>query len=287
MEKIKFITDSACDLPGEYAQNYNIEVMPISIIIDDQEYISEPNDNALTFYELLESSKDIPKTSQITIYQFLERFERIYKEGYTHVIGLFLPSFASGTYQNAILAREEFYANYPEAKSFVIEIPDTQTYSLGYGYPLVQAAEMAKQGKGFDDILDFVKEWLEDVDIYFSMYTLEFARKSGRIGVVSAIVGDALGLKPIIRIKNGELSTYKKIRGKKMVIKEMMHIAEENMRPGSEYMLLHGKNTENGEEFKKLMNEQVGYAPFGVFFSGPAVTINAGTEIIGMGFRSK
>lgn len=287
MENIKLLTDAACDLPIVYAKQHSIEMIPIAISIDGKDYEEGQLDNPLEFYSILKSAKNIPTTSQITVYQFMQYFKKAYEEGYTHILGVFLPEFASRTYQNAILAKKEFYEENPEAKEFIIEIPDSGTYSLGYGYPIAAAAQMVKEGKKFEEILQFVKTWLDELEIYFSMYTLEFARKSGRIGTVSAVIGEALGLKPIVCIKNGKVSTYKKVRGNKAVVKELARIAEAKMKQGSIYAILKGENEEPINILETLMEGITGYKAFGTFYSGPAVTINSGPEVIGIGFRGK
>ncbi|MGL4345027.1 MAG: DegV family protein [Cellulosilyticaceae bacterium] len=287
MEKIKFLTDTACDLPLAYAKERDVELIPIAILVDDEEYMQSQNGDYSAFYEMLKTVKDIPKTSQITAYTFLEYFKKAYEEGYTHVVGLFLPSFASGTYQNALLAKQDFYEECPEAKHFVIHIPDSGTYSVAYGYPIAQAACMYQEGAQFVEITAFIEDWISHIEVYFSMYTLEFARKSGRIGTVSAIVGDALGLKPIICVKNGEAKLYKKVRGKKAVIKELAAIAEARMASASPFAILKGQTDQYGQELLEAIQSKHQNELIGVFHSGPAVTINSGPDVIGIGFMGK
>lgn len=287
MEKIKFITDTACDLSAEYAEAHQVEMIPISIMINDEEYLESQNGNYKSFYDILSRVKDIPKTSQITAYTFLEYYEKAYEEGYTHVVGLFLPSFASGTYQNAQLAKRDFFEAHPEAKDFTIYIPDSGTYSVAYGYPIAEASRRYQHGASFEEICEFITYWIEHIEIYFSMYSLEFAKKSGRIGTFSAIVGDALGLKPIICIKKGEGKVYKKVRGKKAVVKELAKIADEHMANDSPFAILKGRTDQEATELLELVQTKHINELIGVFYSGPAVTINSGPDVIGIGFMGK
>lgn len=287
MEKIKFLTDTACDLPENYAKERGLEMIPIAILVDDKEYTQTQNGNYSDFYKLLNEVKEIPKTSQITTYTFLQYYKEAYEAGYTHVVGLFLPSFASGTYQNAMIAKADFYEEYPEAKDFVIHVPDSGTYSVAYGYPVARAAQMYQEGADFEQIKGFIAHWIAHIEIYFSMYTLEFARKSGRIGTFSAIVGDALGLKPIICVKGGKAELYKKVRGKKGVVKELTHIADERMHLHSPFAILKGQTDDHAEELVALMRQKHENELIGVFHSGPAVTINSGPDVIGIGFLNQ
>lgn len=286
MAKIKFLTDTACDLPGTYKDKFDIEMMPISIVVDGKDYINNQNNDFKSFYNILRKCKEVPKTSQITTYQFVEQYKKIYDQGYTHIIGLFLPSFASGTYQNANLAIEQFKEEYPEAKDMKIFVPDSNSYSLGYGLCLVEAAKRYEAGVEFQDIVTFIKGWVSEIEVYFCMHTLEFARKSGRLGGLAALVGDVLGIKPIMCVKDGKPSVYKKIRGKKAIVKELYKITEDRMKEGSIYAVLQGDTEEEAQELHGLIKERCGYDSFGVFYSGPAVTINSGPDIVGVGFRS-
>ncbi|MGL5677803.1 MAG: DegV family protein, partial [Cellulosilyticaceae bacterium] len=194
--------------------------------------------------------------------------------------------FASGTYQNANIAIEQFKEEYPEAKDMTIFVPDSKTYSLGYGMCLVEAAKRYEAGSGFEDIINFVKGWISEIEVYFCMHTLEFARKSGRLGGLAAVVGDVLGIKPIMCVKDGKPSVYKKIRGKKAIVRELHKLAEERMNEGSIYAVLQGDTEEEARELYDMVQASAGYDSFGVFYSGPAVTINSGPEIVGIGFRS-
>lgn len=286
MAKIKFLTDTASDLPGSLGEKYDIEMMPIAIVVDGQDYINKQNDDFKSFYNILRSCKELPKTSQITTYQFIEQYKKIFDEGYTHVIGLFLPSFASGTYQNACLAIEQFKETYPEAKDFEIFITDSNTYSLGYGLGLVEAAKRYEAGADFKELVAFIKDWTNEMEIYFCMHTLEFAKRSGRLSGMAALVGDVLGIKPIMSVKDGKPSVYKKIRGKKAIVRELAKIAEERMDECSIYAVLQGETEEEARALCNAVKDHCGYDSYGAFYSGPAVTINSGPEIVGIGFRS-
>ena len=93
MAKIKFLTDTASDLPGAWQEKYDITMLPIAISIDGKDYVDDQNDNFKTFYKRLRTCKEVPKTSQITAYRFVEEYKKFFDAGYTHVIGLFLPAF--------------------------------------------------------------------------------------------------------------------------------------------------------------------------------------------------
>lgn len=284
MRKIKFLTDTASDLPGQYKETHNIDMIPISIVVDDEEYENDQNDNLKGFYTILRNAKDVPKTAQITAYTFMQYYKKYYDEGYTHIVGLFLPEFASGTYQNALLAKAQFEEEYPEAADFTIFITDSKTYSLGYGLCLVEASNRVQQGATFEEVVAFIEDWVSRIEIYFSMYTLEFARKSGRLGTAAALIGNILGIKPIMCVKQGKLSVYKKTRGSKTVIRELCKIVEERMAKDSIYAVLQGDTEEEANRLYDSISENCAYESYKPCYSGPAVTINSGPDIVGVGF---
>ena len=105
MNKIKIATDSACDIPAELEIEYGIHIFPFAITVDDQSFTERVDFTPHEFYEVLKNCKKIPVTSQYTHMQFLEGFEKIYKEGYSDLIYVAINSKGSNTYNNSLMAR--------------------------------------------------------------------------------------------------------------------------------------------------------------------------------------
>ena len=148
MQRIKLMTDSACDLPGSLARQLGIEVIPIPIAVDGKGYLEGVDFTPREFYTILQQAKQIPTTSQISPVTYCERYHAAYQQGYTDVILMGISSTASATYLRSKDAADLFFENCPQAKgNFRIHILDSKTFSLGYGYPLTQAARMVQEGK--------------------------------------------------------------------------------------------------------------------------------------------
>jgi DegV family protein with EDD domain len=240
------------------------------------------------FYAMLEASDELPTTSQITVFQYGEVFEAAYKEGFTDVINTTINAEASGTYNSACLAARMFYESHPEAeKTFRIHNIDGVTYTAAYGYAVVCGAKMAQEGKNADEIVAFMKDFVEHYVIYFVPYTLEYASKSGRIPSAAAFVGELVGLKPIMRIADHKIATNDKIRGEKKIIPTLVKKALSEMVPGSEYMVVCGNTIEDRDSLEAAMTEAVGYAPSARYRIGAAITINAGPRTVGVAIRTK
>ena len=117
---------------------------------------------------------------------------------------------------------------FPAPAKLEIHIVDSGTYSLAYGWPTMQAAKMAKSGKSVEEILLWLEDYFSSVEIYLGCYTLEYAKKSGRISAAAAFVGDVLGLRPIIAMIGGGTKVVDKVRGEKNVAPRLLQAYLDN-----------------------------------------------------------
>jgi DegV family protein with EDD domain len=240
MEKIKLMTDSASDISYENERLYDIQVVPFKLAVGERTYISRVDFDNEGFYKIMEEYDGIPLTSQVTPYEFVEIFEGHYKNGYTDVINVIINSRGSATYSNACLAESEFYEAHPEAAgSFRIHNIDSSTYTGCYGYAVVEAGKMIRNGRPAAEIVEFIKDWCASVAANFAPYTLKYAAKSGRIPSLAAFVGNTLGIKPIMRLHDHEIVSVGKVRSEKQIIPELMKRTVAEMEEGSPYCIVY------------------------------------------------
>lgn len=214
MEKIKIFTDSASDITYENEKSLDIEMFNFNIAMGDRSYVSRVDFNNEEFYKLMGEYDGIPTTSQVTAFEFQEMYEKFYKDGYTDLIGILINREGSATYDNSLMAYKLFLEDHPEAEGkFKVHSIDSRSYSGAYGYAVVEAAKMVKEGKTAEEIAAFAKDWVDHCVIYFVPYTLKYASKSGRIPSAAAFVGDKLGIKPVMRIYDHVISTALTVRG--------------------------------------------------------------------------
>ena len=114
MAKIKFLTDSASDITDELEKKLDIQIMNFKVAMGDDSYTSRIDFDNEKFYKMLDDFDGIPVTSQITAFEYQETFDKLYSEGYTAVINTTINSKGSATYNNAVMAAEEFYSVHPE-----------------------------------------------------------------------------------------------------------------------------------------------------------------------------
>lgn len=223
--KIKLVCDSLCDIPDEISEKDYIEIVPLTVIFNDREYIEGVDIKKEEFYKKVKEIKQIPKTSQATYMEFKEVFDKFITEGY-HIICMTGAANASGTFQSAMIAKNDVNENEK------IHIFDTRNLSLGSGQYVIKACELLEEGLGFEEIIDELENTRSSVRLLFAPYTLDFLKQSGRVPVATALVGNMLNIKPIFFFDNGEAKLVNKVRGIKNIASKLVDIILE-MNEGS------------------------------------------------------
>ncbi len=288
MQKIQIMTDSASDISYADEQRYAISMIPFPITLGDRTYTSRVDFNNDQFYELMAQYDEIPKTSQITSFQFQEIYLRQAQAGVTDLVLVLINSQGSSTYDNSVQAISLFYEDHPEYRdSFHIHSFDGMGYNALYGRPVVKAAQMLEQGAGLEDILRYLEGILPRRQIYFGIYDLKYAAKSGRIPSAAAFVGTKLNLKPVMKIFDRAITTAAKCRGERKLVQKVAEMSIADMEPGTPYDLIYGNDTDCLEELRVLMVQQLGYEPEGAYQIGAAVASNSGPKVAGVAFTIK
>lgn len=288
MSTIQIMTDSASDISVEDEKAYDIDIIPFPITLGGKSYTSRIDFNNEEFFDLMKQCDDIPTTAQITPFQFVEIYTKQAEKGVEDLILVLINSKGSSTYDNAVQAIDAFYDEHPEYKdTFRIHCFDGLGYNSIYGAPVVKAAKMNQEGASAQEIVDYITNILPRRQIYFGIYDLKYAGKSGRIPSAAAFVGSKLNIKPVMNIFDREITTAAKCRGEKKLIEKVADLALQDMAIGEPYEVLYGDNPEDCEKIAKLMEEKVGYPHSGVYQIGAAVAANAGPRVVGVGFNRK
>ena len=281
MEKIKLIADTPCDIPDKALQRYNIDMPSVPVTVDGQGYFERRSFTIKEFYKILNEAENIPTTSRVPTDEFLGCYRRAYEEGYTKIITVTINAGGSGTNASALMARDMFFQEVPEANGKVeIFVLDSKTYSMGYGYPVMEAAKMAEAGKELQEILDYLNAWFESVEIYLGCYSLKHAKKSGRINAAAAFVGDVLGLRPVIRMVDGSTKVIEKVRGDKNLVPHLFNTYMQNRRSANDpVVVVHGEDAQCGIELCELIEKEIG-RKVPRYYIGASIAINAGPNIV-------
>ncbi len=288
MGKTIIVTDSASDITVENEKAYGIEILPYTIAFGEEIYVSRKDYDNEKLYQMLEECEEIPKSSQITAFAFEEKIAEYYEARYTDVVFVLINSMGSATYNNCLMAIDNFFDEHPEAEGkFNVYNHDGRSYTGAYGYPVVQAAKMNQEGKSVEEINNYLADTLKKRKIYFGIYDLKFAGKSGRIPSAAAFLGDKLGIKPIMKIWDREITTAGTCRGEKKLILKLAQAAVADMEEGSEYQVVYGNDEKCRDALVAKMTEMVGYGPVECYQIGAEVSINSGPKVSGVIFMSK
>ena len=286
MTTIKFVTDSAADIPRALREELDIQVLPFPIAMGAKELQDGYDFTPEQFYPMLLAAKQIPTHAQLNPFVFSQCFQETFQAGYSCLIYTAINSKGSATYQNALQAREEFYEDYPEAKAtFHIHILDSRTYTMGYGWAVLQGARMARDGAGEEEILAYLQDWIDHVRVLFAPLDLRFAKKSGRISAAAAFMGDALGLKPIMTFEEGDSKVLSKVRGEKNVIPALLELCQKTRAPGTPYLVIEGNNREQAARLEEESAKALGAPAEMTYPIGGVIAINAGPNLIGLVYR--
>ena len=249
MSKIKIITDAASDISSEDELKYGIRVIPFQVTLGDESYTTRVDMDNAQFYARMAQCDEIPKTAQVNPFQFQEIYLQEAQAGYTDLILVLINSEGSATYGNSLLAAEQFFEEHPEYRDRVhIHSFDGLGYSALYGAPVIEAARMAESGAGATAITAYLRDCLPQRQVYFGMYTLKYAAKSGRIPSAAAFLGDKLGLKPIMKIFDRAITTAAKCRGDAKLAQKVAEMTAESILPGTPYEVIYGSDESSREE---------------------------------------
>ena len=283
--EIAILTDSTCDLTDDVLNENGIDLICFKIALDGEGYVERVDFSPEQYCEMLRNAKDLPKTSQVTEYEFLDRFESYAEAGKKGVIYVSINATGSGTYASACRAADEFHRNHPES-SMEIAIVDSRMYSMAQGAPVVYAAKMRDEGKSIAEIVEFLEDKYQSMEILLVAYSLNFIRKSGRVSAGSAITGNLLGIHPIFSLNDGESRVLKKVRGEHAAVVSMVQIMCSRMAQGSPYYIM-VSDAKYYDEYKKTCEAAVGYPPAGMGILGAAVLSNTGPDAVGLVFEGE
>ncbi len=286
MSQIRVMTDSASDISVADEKKYGISMLPFQVTLGGKSYLSRVDLDNEQFYRLMDQIPELPSTSQITPFQFQEIYLREAENGTEDLILVLINSKGSSTYENACLAAEQFRQEHPE-RGMNIHCIDGMGYNGIYGGPVIEAAKLRDRGASAQEIVTYLRDILPRREIYFGIYMLKYAARSGRIPTAAAFLGDKLGLKPVMRIFDQEITTAAKCRGEKHLIERLADLSVEDMVPGSPYEIIYGCDETCRDEMEKAMVARVGYGPVNYFQIGAAVAANAGPKVAGVSFTKK
>ncbi|WP_412519586.1 fatty acid kinase binding subunit FakB1 [Staphylococcus simulans] len=282
--KIAVMTDSTTSLTQALIDEYDISVVPLSVIFENGDTFTDKVDiQPSELYRRMRTEKKIPTTSQPAIGKVIEVYEKLRDEGYTDVIGLFLSSGISGTYQSATQAGDM-------VEGINVHTFDSKLSGMILGGYVIYAAERVREGASVETILDELLEMREHTGAEIVVDDLKNLQKSGRITGAQAFIGTLLKMKPVLQFKDGLIVPLDKVRTKKRAIKRIEEGVLEKVKDFENVTLyvVCGDSKEDGlklyEDLKKRCPEHyvINYSDF-----TPVIASHLGVGSVALGFTNK
>ncbi len=276
MHHIKIVSDSTADLSAEQVNRYGIKVVPIMVTFGSESFADGVDLTAEEFYERLTASSDLPKTSQPSPEAFRSAYEELAAEDET-ILSIHISGKLSGTLNSAETASQMVAPR-------VIPV-DTKTASQGIGRTALVAAEAAGRSMALDEILNLVYKSIEHTFSAFSVDTLEFLQRNGRIGKAASLLGTLLQIRPILYAdEEGMVAPYDKVRGRSKVIPSLVGGALKNVSPDSPVNLsiVHTGAEENAQKLLEEMRKNYEIADLHIGMVGPAIGAHIGPGAVGL-----
>ena len=280
--KVAFLTDSCSDIPQELTDKYGIDVIGFHIMLDGKEYLERKDMTNDQFYEMMRQSKSVPTTAAITQLEWVDIYAKYVDAGIQDLVHLCINAGGSSTYNNAVKAAELLEDERPGHK-MKIHLIDSHTYSMPYGWYLCECARKVRAGEPLDACLREMQDKLARVESCLAAYSLKQMQKSGRVSAAAAVVGDLMGIRPIITLIAGKTKVEAKVRGDDKVVPAMVELAKKRSEgvEDFDYMIGH-TNIPQKDDLIKACRKAFGKDPLITFPLGGVVSANTGPDTIAL-----
>jgi len=219
MSKVMIVTDSTANIPAGLLNGNPVKIMPLQVVWGSKTYHDGVDMQPAEFYERLAKDPVSPSTSQVTPEEFKSIYMKLVEDGY-EVLSVHISSKLSGTLDSAYQARKAL----PRAP---IVIVDSQTTSMALGFQVMAAARMAEIGASLDECRIVAEKAIKHTGVIFTLSTLEYLRRGGRIGAAAAFLGTMLNLKPLLQIEDGVIEPLERVRTMNKAIDRILDLVEE------------------------------------------------------------
>lgn len=286
MSKIHILMDTSSDLAIEEAKEYNIRLLPFKLNFESGEELHDKVDiSPSELYKRLRDTKQIPKTVQITPAEFEEAYREEAALGYDEIVVVTIASTASGTYQSATIAKEIV-----EGENLIkVHLVDSMNLSYGTAFATIQGAKALQNGADGKTVAKTIKEVVDSSKSYFTVETLEYLKKGGRIKTATAIIGGVLDIRPILVVKDGLVDSADKVRGSKKVIQKLVSMVKTEIKNANDCTIitLSGDADAQSELLEKAIEEEIGVKVLKRAQVGATIGAHAGPGVLGICFLPK
>jgi DegV family protein with EDD domain len=222
MSKVAIVVDSTAYIPEDLIKKYNLHVIPLTVNWQDETLLDGVDITPPQFYKRLQSTSEIPTTSQPSAGAFADFFKKVAEEA-DSIVAIHISDHLSGTLDSARSAVDML-------DNIQIEIVDSLSTSMGLGWIVLAAARAVEQGKSAEDVAQLARELVSKSRIIFVVDTLEYLYKGGRIGGAQRLMGSVLSIKPLLHLEEGKIEPLASVRTKKKAVEQMLDVIDEEIK---------------------------------------------------------
>jgi DegV family protein with EDD domain len=271
---IAIVTDSTADLPSQLTRTRSITVVPLTLNFEGRSLLDGVDIRPSEFYRKLPNATTHPTTSQPSAGRFAEAYAELLTD-HSDVISIHISEKLSGTYASAVQGAEM-------TDSKRVHVIDSQLVSMSLGLLILAASEMVSRGDGASSIVDRVNAMREQVQTYFSVATLEFLRRGGRIGRASAMLGSVLQVKPVLCIRDGLVTPLERVRTFDRALNRVVELTREVDR-GKGLCVIVGHADAEADAERVARELEPNCETLMIQPLGPVVGAHAGPGVVGVG----
>ena len=285
MSQYIIMTDSSCDLPAGLAAELDLEVLPLSVLIDGKSYVNYLDERDITFadcYAALRAGRNAT-TSAVNVEAFVQAMEPHLQAG-EDILYLGFSSALSGTYNAGAVAAQQLAEKYPERKLYAV---DTLSASMGQGLLVYLTVQQKRAGATIEQARDYAEAQKLHLCHWFTVDDLNHLHRGGRVSATSAVLGTVLNIKPVLHMDNeGRLIFMEKVRGRRNSIKRMLEkMRETAIEPEKQIVFMsHGDCLEDAEYLAGRIREEWGVKDVVINYVGPVIGAHSGPGTLALFF---
>ena len=283
MSDFVILTDSSADLGAELVQQLDVQVLPLSFILNQHTYHNYPDNREMDphlFYEKLRAG-EVATTAAVNVAEYVDAVEPLLQAGHDVLI-LAFSSGLSTTYNSSAIAVEELREKYPDRKVYTV---DTLCASLGQGLLVYLAAQERAKGKSIEEVRDWAEANKLHLCHQFTVDDLHFLKRGGRISATTAVLGSMLQIKPVLHVDDeGHLINIAKARGRQASLKALVDKMEQTaIDPAAQTVFIsHGDCLEDAQAVAQMVKDRMGVKEVYLNHIGPVIGAHAGPGTVAL-----
>jgi DegV family protein with EDD domain len=276
--RIAIVTDSTADIPRSLVEQFGINVIPQILIMGDKTWRDGVDIDSATFYELLRTSPNFPASSQPSVVSFQELFTRLAGEA-EGIAAILISNELSGTLNSARMAA----ANLPDVP---IELVDSRSVSMQLGFVVLAAARAAAAGGDLSTVVEAARAIMGKAGVYFTVDTLEYLHRGGRIGAATKLFGTALSLKPLLCVRDGLVQPVAKVRTRHKALDTLLQVLGEQWAGSARVhaAVLHVAAPDDAAELAARVKAEFQPVEIMSYECGPVIGCHAGPGTVGVAY---